>query len=263
MPTQLPQFPFRLHTAPHAFDGLTVARFSGREELSQPYAFDLVALTPEPVALADLPRVGQGATLTLAASQHEQHGPRQIHGTGDEGEEDNRAFHANLARSGVAHRVRHVRRPSSEALDRVEGDVHLLYIDGAHRYRFACEDVHRWGARVAPGGMLFIHDAFSSIGVTVTLARRLFFDTLDTVRVYLDVKSDTFGARSKSVMAYLQDKGMAASHVKVLEGINDETLNPASDNIAYLPKTDTANSEAGGMTAGEVGASASTPSGGN
>jgi hypothetical protein len=33
----------------------------------------------------------------------------------------------------------------------------------------------QWGARVAPGGSLFIHDAFSSIGVTAAMVRRLFF----------------------------------------------------------------------------------------
>jgi predicted O-methyltransferase YrrM len=120
----------------------------------------------------------QGARV-VAIDPHagNDRGPRQIHGTDEEGEADNRAFRANLARSGLAHRVCHVRCPSSEALDRVEGDIQLLYLDGAHRYRFAREDVGRWGARVAPGGMLFIHDAFSSIGVTGALARRLFFNS--------------------------------------------------------------------------------------
>jgi hypothetical protein len=30
-------------------------------------------------------------------------------------------------------------------------------------------DLRRWGGRVAPGGTLLVHDAFSSIGVTVAL----------------------------------------------------------------------------------------------
>jgi hypothetical protein len=42
-------------------------------------------------------------------------------------------------------------------------------VDGAHRYRPALADITRYGARVAPGGTMLIHDAFSSIGVTLAL----------------------------------------------------------------------------------------------
>lgn len=101
-------------------------------------------------------------------------GPQQIEGTRDEGDEDNAAFRANLARAGVAERVRHVRLPSQEALGEVGGEVDLLYVDGAHSYRPARDDIARWGARVRPGGRMLIHDAFSSIGVTLAIARLLF-----------------------------------------------------------------------------------------
>ena len=101
-------------------------------------------------------------------------GPQQIEGSSEEGEADNRAFRANLERAGVAGSVVHVRRPSAAALAEVEGAVDLLYVDGAHRYGPARDDIHRWGARVAPGGTLLVHDAFSSIGVTLALLRLLF-----------------------------------------------------------------------------------------
>lgn len=100
-------------------------------------------------------------------------GPRQWTGTADEGEADHRAFRANLDRAGVAERVRHVRRPSQDALDAVDGAVDVLYVDGAHRFAPASADITRWGARVAPGGTLLIHDAFSSVGVTLAIARHL------------------------------------------------------------------------------------------
>ncbi len=51
----------------------------------------------------------------------------------------------------------------------------MLYVDGAHRYAPARDDIARWGARVSPGGFLLIHDAFSSVGVTLAQARLLFF----------------------------------------------------------------------------------------
>jgi SAM-dependent methyltransferase/predicted O-methyltransferase YrrM len=100
-------------------------------------------------------------------------GPRQWTGTADEGETDHRTFLANLQRAGVAGRVRHVRRPSQAALDAVEGEIDVLYVDGAHRFAPAAADLDRWGARVAPGGTLLVHDAFSSVGVTLAVGRHL------------------------------------------------------------------------------------------
>jgi predicted O-methyltransferase YrrM len=98
-------------------------------------------------------------------------GPQEIEGSPDEGEADHQAFLANLERAGVSEAVRHVRRPSQEALDAVDGDVDLLYVDGAHRYGPASADIERWGRRVRPGGSMLVHDSFSSIGVTLALMR--------------------------------------------------------------------------------------------
>jgi predicted O-methyltransferase YrrM len=100
-------------------------------------------------------------------------GPQQWEGTAAEGEADHAAFLATLAANGVQDRVRHVRRPSQEALGDVPGPIDVLYVDGAHRYGPASADIARWGARVAPGGTLLIHDAFSSVGVTLAILRLL------------------------------------------------------------------------------------------
>jgi predicted O-methyltransferase YrrM len=100
-------------------------------------------------------------------------GPQQIEGTPGEGEADNAAFRQNLERAGVAGRVRHVRLASQAALGGVTGDIDLLYVDGAHRYRPARDDLARWGERVRPGGRMLVHDAFSSVGVTLAIARLL------------------------------------------------------------------------------------------
>lgn len=100
-------------------------------------------------------------------------GPQQIEGSSAEGDADNAAFRENLSRAGVAERVTHVRLPSQDALAEVSGQVELLYVDGAHRYAPARDDIARWGARVAPGGTLLIHDSFSSVGVTLAIFRLL------------------------------------------------------------------------------------------
>jgi predicted O-methyltransferase YrrM len=95
----------------------------------------------------------------------------------DEGRQDFVAFHDNLRRAGVAGRVRHVRLCSLEALGAVVGKVDLLFVDGAHRYTPCRADIERWGGRVAPGGTMFIHDAFNATGVTMAQARTLLLST--------------------------------------------------------------------------------------
>jgi len=100
-------------------------------------------------------------------------GPQEIDGFAAEAAGDHERFNANLERAGVRHRVRHVRAFSNEAHTEVEGSIAVLYVDGAHRYAPARADIRDWGARVAPGGTMLIHDSFSSIGVTLAILREL------------------------------------------------------------------------------------------
>jgi hypothetical protein len=100
-------------------------------------------------------------------------GPQQYEGELEEGQRDHETFVANLTRAGVIDRIRHVRKASQDATGDVPGLVELLYIDGAHRYHPAKADIERWGAKVAPGGTLLIHDTFSSVGVTLAIGATL------------------------------------------------------------------------------------------
>jgi predicted O-methyltransferase YrrM len=100
-------------------------------------------------------------------------GPQEISRPAEAGQADHDVFVANLEAAGVRDRIRYVRAFSQEALDQVDTEVELLYIDGAHRYAPARDDIRRWGARVADGGTLLIHDSFSSIGVTFAILTSL------------------------------------------------------------------------------------------
>jgi predicted O-methyltransferase YrrM len=100
-------------------------------------------------------------------------GPQEIEADAQRGDADNAAFESNLTRAGVRDRVRHVRMFAREAVGEVAGDIDVLYIDGAHRYRPVREDVELWGARVRPGGTMLMHDAFNAIGVTLVQLRLL------------------------------------------------------------------------------------------
>lgn len=102
-------------------------------------------------------------------------GPQEIAADAALGDADTAAFTANLAAAGVAGRVTHVRAFSDapEAFAAVDAPVDLLYVDGAHRYGPALADLRDWGARVAPGGTMLVHDTFSSVGVTLATLRQL------------------------------------------------------------------------------------------
>ena len=100
-------------------------------------------------------------------------GPQEIEGYTTEAVTDRAVFEANLARAGVADRVRHVAAFSAAAHGAVDDPIDVLYIDGAHRFAPARADIRDWGRRVGDGGTLLIHDSFSSIGVTLAILREL------------------------------------------------------------------------------------------
>jgi hypothetical protein len=117
------------------------------------------------------------AATVVAIDPHagNDRGPQEIEGFAEAASEDFVVFHENLARAGLDDRVRHVRERSLDALAAVAGPVDLLYVDGAHRFGPASADLRLWGDRVAPGGTLLVHDAFSSVGVTLALLRSVVF----------------------------------------------------------------------------------------
>jgi predicted O-methyltransferase YrrM len=120
----------------------------------------------------------EGARL-IAIDPHagNDRGPNEFEGYAEAASADHAGFNANLAAGGVADRVTHLRMFSDAALTAVAGEIDVLYIDGAHRYAPARADIRDWGARLADGGTLLIHDSFSSVGVTLAIARELMFGT--------------------------------------------------------------------------------------
>jgi SAM-dependent methyltransferase/predicted O-methyltransferase YrrM len=96
-------------------------------------------------------------------------GPQQWIGTREEGQHDYEQFHENLRTAGVEERVHHIRDFSQDAVQQVDGEVDMLYIDGAHGYAPARADIVQWGGRVRAGGTMLIHDAYSAVGVTLAL----------------------------------------------------------------------------------------------
>lgn len=94
-------------------------------------------------------------------------------GSADEGSADNLAFSANLNSVGVGQRIKHIREFSQKAHDMVDGPINLLYVDGAHGFRPASDDLTTWGRRVELGGEMYVHDVYNSFWVTLAIIRHL------------------------------------------------------------------------------------------
>ena len=104
-------------------------------------------------------------------------GPQEIDGFHEEAESDHQLFLANLERAGVRDRVTYLRKYANDATNDVTGTIDLLYVDGAHRFKPASQDIRQWGEKLRDGGRLLVHDSFSSIGVTFALIVLTFFSS--------------------------------------------------------------------------------------
>ena len=77
-----------------------------------------------------------------------------------------RGFEDNLVSVGLRDEVELVEEFSHDLLPGWDRRIDLLYIDGAHDYRSVVRDL-AWLRWVRPGGVVLVHDAFSSVGVTL------------------------------------------------------------------------------------------------
>ena len=132
-------------------------------------------------------------------------GPQEIAANEALGSADTEVFRSNLERHGVLGRVRHVRMLSAAAHPEVADPIDVLWVDGAHRYRPALDDLTGWGGRVRPGGRMLVHDAFSSIGVTLALLRSVVFS-----------RSWRYVGRAGTLVEYVHGGGGFASSARQL-----------------------------------------------
>jgi predicted O-methyltransferase YrrM len=77
-------------------------------------------------------------------------------------------FEANLTRAGVRDRVEHLARRSGQVRPTWTRPVDLVFVDGKHDVLSTRTDL-RWADLLPDGGRVLVHDAFSSIGVTLAV----------------------------------------------------------------------------------------------
>jgi predicted O-methyltransferase YrrM len=83
-----------------------------------------------------------------------------------------RSLEGNLRRLGLDDRVQVVPLTSRAVRATWNEQVDVLYIDGKHDYWTVSDDLC-WVEHVVPGGPVLVHDAFSSVGVTLALLRHV------------------------------------------------------------------------------------------
>jgi predicted O-methyltransferase YrrM len=81
-------------------------------------------------------------------------------------------FLANLDRTGVRAQVDLREAKSADLRPQWDEPIALLYIDGKHDYWTLSDDL-KWTEFLSDGGRVLIHDAYSSIGVTLGLLRHV------------------------------------------------------------------------------------------
>jgi predicted O-methyltransferase YrrM len=77
---------------------------------------------------------------------------------------------ANLATASLSDGVNVLVSTSMDALTDWSDEIRLLYIDGKHDY-WSCTQDLQWTRHLRSGDSFFVHDAFSSLGVTLALLR--------------------------------------------------------------------------------------------
>jgi hypothetical protein len=120
---------------------------------------------------------------------------------GQVGSQDN--FERNLERAGVRDSVDLLVCRSTEARPNWDGPIDLLFIDGKHDVVTVLDDL-RWVRHVRPGGRVAIHDAFSSVGVTLGLV----LGVLPRGRL-------RYEGRTGSLAVFRRDRPTAASRLRM------------------------------------------------
>jgi hypothetical protein len=84
-------------------------------------------------------------------------------------------FGQNIKETGVSHVVKPLKMASEEAVQDWTQPIHVLWIDGSHRYEDVRKDVLLWRPHVADGGLIVLHDCWIS-GVSRVLGEFVLSD---------------------------------------------------------------------------------------
>lgn len=113
-------------------------------------------------------------------------------------------FERNVADADVAALVELVAEYSTRLRPRWTDSFDLLYIDGKHDYWTLSDDL-RWSEHLPPGGAVLVHDAYSSIGVTLGILAHV-----------LPSRRLRYARRSDSMALFFKERPTARDRWRIL-----------------------------------------------
>ncbi len=116
-------------------------------------------------------------------------------------------FERNVSDAGIADLVTLETEFSTRLRPRWSRSFDLLYIDGKHDYWTFTDDL-RWSAFLPQGGRVLVHDAFSSIGVTLGVLAKV-----------LPSSSLRYLERSDSMALFAKEPPTGADRARVLREV--------------------------------------------
>jgi len=116
-------------------------------------------------------------------------------------------FEHNVAEAGVGAQVELVADYSTKARPTWTRPFDMLYIDGKHDFWTFSDDL-RWRVHLPTGASILVHDAFSSIGVTLGILVRI-----------LPSRACRYVARSDSMAVFVNEPPRTADRWRIVREI--------------------------------------------
>ena len=113
-------------------------------------------------------------------------------------------FERNVAGAGVEHLVDLVPDYSTRLRPRWNQPFDLLYIDGKHDYWTLSDDL-RWARHLPEGGAVLVHDAYSSVGVTLGILAHV-----------LPSRTVRYALRSDSMALFFRSRPTTRDRLRIL-----------------------------------------------
>ena len=113
-------------------------------------------------------------------------------------------FERNVAAAGVERLVDLVPDYSTRLRPQWDQPFDLLYIDGKHDYWTLSDDL-RWAAHLPEGGAVLVHDAYSSVGVTLGILAHV-----------LPSRTLRYALRSDSMALFFKSRPTARDRLRIL-----------------------------------------------
>lgn len=116
-------------------------------------------------------------------------------------------FKQNLEKAGIVGYVETIQDTSEKAAEYLNRPVGLIFIDGAHEYRFVKKDFKIWFPKVINGGIIAFHDTWQWLGPSLVTTFLLLTSSqirrprlFDTITCFEKIERNSFFDRMGNIL---------------------------------------------------------------